>query len=420
MNWPTPTKVYETFWRFAMERQAIFWKRHRGVAAPWTEDPILLKHRFTNCYRAADRVSQYLIKHVIYQGEQTPRAVFYRTMLFNLFKRVETWQLLERTCGASRLAAFNVAQIVSVLDKVHNGGGRIFTAAYMSPPIGHFPAARKYESYLLLLEHMLRDGAAERFFGARSLQEGYEVLRTYPSMGPFRAFQFTIDLNYSALTDWSESSFVVPGPGALDGIRKCFADFSGYDETAIINMCHSWQELEFKRLTTATAQWEPLPGRRLQLIDVQNLFCEISKYARLAHPDVKGANDCERIKQNYHPDPTPLEPLWFPPKWGINELVSPRTEVVNIRDNMPFDVYIGRAGHGYDGYFGNEFGGDGVPRTEAIAKYRQAFKARIRVDAQFREAVHALRGKRLGCFCKPLPCHGDVIVDYLDGKLDVS
>lgn len=420
MRWPTPTKVYETFWRFAMKRQAIFWKRYRGAAGPWTEDPILLKHRFTNCYRAADRVSQYLIKHVIYQGEQTPRAIFYRTMLFNLFKRIETWQLLERTCGASRLSAFNVAQFVSVLDKVHEGGGRIFTAAYMSPPISQFPAPRKYGSYLLLLEHMLRDGAADKFFGAGSLQGGYEVLRKYPSMGPFRAFQFTIDLNYGALTNWYEDSFVVPGPGAEDGIRKCFSDFGGYDETSIIHMCHNWQEAEFQRFTTDELSWAPLGNRRLQLIDVQNLFCEISKYARLAHPDVKGSNDCERIKQNYHPDAKPIEPLWFPPKWGINELVNPRTVVVNINDNVPYDVYIGRAGHGEDGYFGNYHGGDGIPRTVALANYRQDFKVRIRLDPKFRTAIHELRGKRLGCFCKPLPCHGDLIVQYLDGQLDVS
>ena len=39
-----------------------------GQPAPWTSDPILRRHRFTNCYRAADRVSQFLISQVIYAG----------------------------------------------------------------------------------------------------------------------------------------------------------------------------------------------------------------------------------------------------------------------------------------------------------------------------------------------------------------
>src|SRR5207237_6795227 len=62
-----PTIVYETYWRFAFERQEIFLKRARGEAPPWTHDPILQKYKFTNVYRACDRVSQYLIQEVIYK-----------------------------------------------------------------------------------------------------------------------------------------------------------------------------------------------------------------------------------------------------------------------------------------------------------------------------------------------------------------
>ena len=43
-------------------------------------------------------------------------------------------------------------------------------------------------------------------------------------MGDFLAFQLLIDLNYSNLTDFSEMDFVVAGPGARDGIRKCSGD----------------------------------------------------------------------------------------------------------------------------------------------------------------------------------------------------
>ena len=58
-----PTKVYGTYWKFAVERQEIFFRRFRGESPPWTNDAILAKHKFTNAYRASDRVSQYLIKN---------------------------------------------------------------------------------------------------------------------------------------------------------------------------------------------------------------------------------------------------------------------------------------------------------------------------------------------------------------------
>ena len=48
-----------TFWRFAAERQAIFFRRFHGEPCPWTDDTILQEHKFTNAYRASDRVSQY-------------------------------------------------------------------------------------------------------------------------------------------------------------------------------------------------------------------------------------------------------------------------------------------------------------------------------------------------------------------------
>ena len=66
LSLPKPTPVYDTFWRFAAERQAVFFRRFRREPAPWTRDPIIARFKFTNAYRATDRVSQYLIRNVLY------------------------------------------------------------------------------------------------------------------------------------------------------------------------------------------------------------------------------------------------------------------------------------------------------------------------------------------------------------------
>lgn len=90
------------------------------------------------------------------------------------------------------------------------------------------------------------------------------------------------------------------------------------------------------------------------------------------------------------------------------------TTVVNIRTHT-CDVYIGRDGHGHDGYFGNPYSvsRDGG-RDQVIEKYREYFLKRLRIDPEFARRVEELRGKRLGCFCAPKPCHGDVIAEYLE------
>ena len=91
-----------------------------------------------------------------------------------------------------------------------------------------------------------------------------------------------------------------------------------------------------------------------------------------------------------------------------------QTVVVTIYKEQ-FDVYIGRAGRGEDGYFGNPFRmGSGVSREDAVQKFQKYFTERIERDSEFKRRVLALKGKRLGCFCKPKACHGDVIANWLN------
>ena len=56
------TKVYDTYWQFACERQNIFMRKLMGGKCNLTNDMILREYKFTNAYRASDRVSQYLIE----------------------------------------------------------------------------------------------------------------------------------------------------------------------------------------------------------------------------------------------------------------------------------------------------------------------------------------------------------------------
>jgi hypothetical protein len=90
------------------------------------------------------------------------------------------------------------------------------------------------------------------------------------------------------------------------------------------------------------------------------------------------------------------------------------TKAVNIRYSG-YDVYIGRAGRGEDGYFGNPFRlKPSETRGATIERYRTYFHDRLKTDPEFKRRVHELKGRTLGCFCKPYPCHGDVMAEYLN------
>ena len=314
-----PTIVYDTLWRFAAERQEVFFRRLEGCSPPWTHDSILAHYKFTNAYRASDRVSQYLIRNVIYEGPQSPEEVFFRTLLFKIFNRTETWELLKGSVGEVEYSSYSFDAYDSVLSQAQAAGRAIYSAAYIMPSAGRvFGYAHKHRNHLKLIERMMADEAPQRVAEARSMRDAFGLLRSYPSIGDFLAYQFVTDLNYSEITYFSEMEFVVPGPGALDGIRKCFSDLGGLTEADLIRVVTERQEDEFERLGL---RFRDLWGRRLQLIDCQNLFCEVSKYARVKHPEIKGVGSRSRIKQVYRPTAEPVK-HWYPPKWGINSLIG--------------------------------------------------------------------------------------------------
>jgi hypothetical protein len=307
-----PTAIYNTYWRFAAERQSVFFRRLERRPPPWTHDPVLRVHKFTNAYRASDRVSQYLIRRVIYRADlpENPAEVVYRILLFKIFNKIETWELLEKDLGPLTYAKYSFKRYDQVLSRAMTHGQKIYSAAYIMPSgvsLGH---NRKHRNHLALIERMMAGDLPARLAGAGSMEQAFNLIRGYPTMGDFLAYQYVTDVNYSAVTNFTEMDFVLPGPGAIDGIRKCFSDTGGMSDADVIRVMADRQEAECERLGL---DFQTLWGRRLQLIDCQNLFCEVDKYARVAHPEVSGVSGRTRIKQKFRPHPGPID-YWYPPK----------------------------------------------------------------------------------------------------------
>lgn len=318
------TQVFDAYWRFAAERQKIFLRKiygTKGENVHMTSDPILTEYKFTNAYRASDRVSQYLIRHVIYREDFAADAenIFFRVLLFKLFNKIETWKALESEFGKVTLNRYSFHEFDEFLSTRQDTGKRNYSAAYIMPSAkdvsGH---QRKHSNHLKLLEWMLEKQFPNKLKQSASMADGFKLFADAPSLGPFLAYQFITDVNYSPITEYSEREFVVAGPGALDGISKCFTNSKGVSAADIIRHMMEYQQKYFDNLNI---DFHDLWGRELQLIDCQNLFCEISKYARIAFPDIGGISGRTRIKQKYRSSGQ-LDTPWYPPKWGINEKID--------------------------------------------------------------------------------------------------
>ncbi|WP_027067138.1 nucleotide kinase domain-containing protein [Maribacter sp. Hel_I_7] len=312
---PKESVVYKTYWKFAEERQNIFFNRINNEVH-WTHDKILAKHKFTNAYRASDRVSQYLIKNVIYNHSQEPKEVLFRILLFKTFNKIETWELLTSRLGSISHADYNFEDYDEILTTLMNNGVSIYSGAYiMTSGRSKFGYSKKHRNHLKLIEHMFDDGFVNKVSNSISLENLFNILKEYPTIGNFLAYQYAIDINYSEVVNFNEMDFVVPGPGAYDGIRKCFTDLGDYNEIDIIKYVTERQNIEFERYNL---NFKNLWSRSLQLIDCQNLFCEVDKYARVAHPNVSGISGRSRIKQKFRPKTNKID-YWYPPKWDINQ-----------------------------------------------------------------------------------------------------
>ncbi|MGH3927983.1 MAG: nucleotide kinase domain-containing protein, partial [Pseudonocardiaceae bacterium] len=98
---PTPReRAYDYYWYFASERQAAFERRVAGLPAPWTDDAILQTFKFCNVFRAADRVSQYMIRDVCYHDEPcAPEDRLFQIVAFRTFSKIETWRSVRGFLG---------------------------------------------------------------------------------------------------------------------------------------------------------------------------------------------------------------------------------------------------------------------------------------------------------------------------------
>jgi 5-hmdU DNA kinase-like protein len=319
---PTPrTRIYDLYWYYASERQGIFERRIAGEPGPWTSDPILREFKFCNVFRAADRVSQYMIRDVCYQGEPcTEEDRLFQITAFRTFSKTATWETVRDILGRYP-ALDNLADgsFANALDTARQRNGGLYTGAFILCATDAYGQSSKHRNHDELFRHMfLHDELAARLLEAKSLREVYGLLRGYPLMGDFMSYQTAIDLNYSALIDFSENDFTQAGPGALRGMKKCFEDPGDYTPAEIVLWMTERQDEEFARLCLP---FGGLWGRPLHAIDCQGLFCETDKYCREAAPELASAR--KRIKARFTPATEPVR-LFFPPKWAVNDkLPSP-------------------------------------------------------------------------------------------------
>jgi hypothetical protein len=336
--------IYELYWQFASRRQAVFEARLSGKKWPWTDDPILQTYKFCNVFRAADRVSQFMIRDVAYGNDPDSTAGdrIFQVVAFRTFSKIQTWRgVTDELGGAPKLEHLRDGAFGRALDRVKAASGGLYTGAFILCANKAFGFDEKHRNHVGLFKHMfLEHACAERVLQAPSLEAVVRLLEGFPLLGPFMAYQTAIDLNYSELINFSENDYTQAGPGALRGLKKAFATLGDYTPAEAILWMVERQEEEFSRLSLP---FLGLFGRKLHSIDCQGLFCELDKYCREAVPELTSAR--RRIKAKYVAAHGDLS-LFFPPKWGLPSGRVVKTTDVQSKHVLPFRKQGQRKGDG--------------------------------------------------------------------------
>ena len=304
-------EIYDLYWYFAYERQNIFLRKKDGFEKPWTDDVILREYKFCNSYRVNDRVSQYLLKNVIYNGKKYSESdMIFRIILFKLFNKESTWEVLINHFGDVTLDNFNRSEYSKVLESEISKGNSIYNDAYISCANKAFGYDRKHDNHLALLDKMFNeDKMQNKILRCKTMEEAFNIIKSYPLIGNFMAYQLVTDINYSEAVNFREDEFTVAGPGSHRGIKKCFTSKGKMSDEDIIRYMYIHQDEEFKRLGY---DFKRIMNRPLQLIDCQNIFCELDKYCREKVPDIK--SNRTKIKKHYISKNEKIDYM-YPPKW---------------------------------------------------------------------------------------------------------
>ncbi|EEB91175.1 hypothetical protein MPER_10506 [Moniliophthora perniciosa FA553] len=214
-----PTAAFDTFWYWCAERKTIDDRRRAGESYPWTEDKHLQQYYFCNPYRVLDRGCQFLIREVIEKGSQEPQEIVFRILLYDIFTRIETYEMLDECLGPLTWKKYRRQTYVKVLRDAYADGTPLYTPAFMKI----LPGKREnFYNHLEVLERIMNDDLVSRMQNAKDPAELHTYLLTLRGVGAFTSYQLLLNLSYSSLYKFSTNDYVVPCVGPSSGLVKLF------------------------------------------------------------------------------------------------------------------------------------------------------------------------------------------------------
>ena len=314
----------DLFWRFICERQTVWYRRAvLREEAPWTDDEVIQRDRFTNVYRELDPGTQYALQSILERDESAPDRIF-NILIYRLIGRSET----HAHAGFQRLKEYDVKTFEASLKKRRDELDEpVFTGAYMVSGYNQMGSSDKVENVSRLF-WKVRDQFAAFYAEVKAANEPrqvYNAIRDLPGFGNFLAYQVLVDLLYplqshngDPLLPFSHNEWSSPGPGAQRGLKTLLANPNEQPYLEVMDWLQQHQDEEFDRLNLQFPYLRDVAGDRIEisLANIQNCLCEFYKYHKITNNEGRArrrfrASSCRStstLNEVYSEYPVSLDP----------------------------------------------------------------------------------------------------------------
>lgn len=247
--------------RFVEEREQVRIRKEKGEPRPWTKDEILGTYHFCNVRRADDRVTKWIGEWARHWARRDRWFAYAVARWFN-----------EPDTLAELPGYFDATTYKSILRKMINNRQHVFRGSYI---INGFPGIPKYVSVVdrVLTTLWQADRETTPVIAPRSLEKTHENLMRFPGMGSFMAGQIVADWQtFGEMHGKDIYTWAPLGPGSARGIQWVFGLEKKLNQTSAIGFMQETREYMLVRNQNLIST--------LTLHDIQNCFCEFSKYVR--------------------------------------------------------------------------------------------------------------------------------------------
>ena len=242
---------------------------------PWTDDPILQKFKFCQVFREEDRTTRWFKRHIRNPWRDDPEVLM-ATVIFRWFNFIETGRTLIRHNLHIEWDRKKAIEEITKQDQWVTGAYIVKTPNRMD----------KVTGVAECISHMWsdREKLVERILTTKSLKKSWEILRDYPYMGPFMAYEVITDLRHTYLLQDAEDilTWANAGPGAMRGLNR----LAGRD----LDFCrrtHPWNDEMRNLWEISRERLNPnlIDLNRFEMREIEGGLCEFDKYSRILNEE---------------------------------------------------------------------------------------------------------------------------------------